>query len=128
MRNFLFRGKTTAKPEIWVYGSLIYQDEYCLIRYWNGDNFRFEEYLVNPDTVSMFTGYVDCNEVKIFEGDVVATEFGRLCKVVWKQNPSMNGWDLVPLETDHAAPGELGLWYKENLEVVWNALNEYAKD
>ena len=68
--NTLFRGKRTDNGK-WVYGSPIFQDAYTLIRFWNSEEFKFEEYLVVPETVSQFTVTTDKNNKNIFEGDVV---------------------------------------------------------
>ena len=69
MREILFRGKTEDGE--WVYGSPIFQDGYVLIRFWNSEEFEFEEYLVIPETISEFTSLTDKNGKKIFEGDIV---------------------------------------------------------
>ena len=68
--NTLFRGKRTDNGE-WVYGTPIFQDAYTLIRFWNSEEFKFEEYLVAPETVSQYTVTIDKNNKRIFEGDVV---------------------------------------------------------
>ena len=70
MREILFRGKRTDNGE-WAYGSPVFQDGYVLIRFWNGEEFEFEEYLVSPETISEFSGFTDKNGKKIFEGDIV---------------------------------------------------------
>ena len=70
MREYLFRGKRTDNDE-WVYGSPIFQDGYVLIRFWNGEEFEYEEYLVAPESVGEWTGLIDNNAKKIFEGDIV---------------------------------------------------------
>lgn len=82
MREYLFRGKTDRGT--WVYGSLIKVSNYCCILqeddgsnydypYLDGDLGTIDGYAtpVDPNTVSQFTGMIDKNGDKIFEGDVV---------------------------------------------------------
>lgn len=86
-REILFRGfheNKNGKDKIcigtqwfagkWVYGTPIYQDGYVLIRFWNSEEFEFEEYLVLPETVSEYTGIEDREHAKIFEDDIIETQ------------------------------------------------------
>ena len=104
MREILFRGKRVSAGE-WVYGSPIFQDGYVLIRFWNSEEFEYEEYLVIPESVTEFTGLTDKNGKKIFEGDVV--------KGLFLHSLPVNG--LVTFRD-----GAFGLlWYRGETEMFW---------
>lgn len=71
-----------------------------------------------PNTVCQYIGIDDKNKKEIYEGDIVRTNSGRLCKVVWFSSPQYQGRDLVPIETKNPTPKEWNLW--EDLEIVGN--------
>lgn len=71
MREILFRGKNQAFE--WEYGYLIYSEHED--RYYIGTMELLTP--VIPETVGEWTGCVDVNGVKIFEGDIVSIKIPK---------------------------------------------------
>lgn len=95
----------------WIYGYLA--DE----NYINSPELE-GEFLVDKDTVGHYIGVDDKNGKEIYEGDIVRTNSGRLCKVVWFSSLQYQGWDLEPVETKNPPPKQRELW--KDLEVIGN--------
>lgn len=132
MREILYRAKPYSDK--WCYGYYAKKRDYADMEAhyiitvddsvpWKHD--FFEEHIVDPETIGQFTGKLDKHNKKIFEGDIVRTKFGRLCKVIWFESRMQAGWDLEPVNTKvnvyyTMAPDTYDLWKSENLEIVGN--------
>lgn len=98
MREFLFRAKKYNKSVFdetdWVYGSLIdsgNHEQVCIYPWFNGASTMSVRRLVyasmetvRPETICEFTGKLDKNKKKIFEGDIFQLEDDIFAVVIFK--------------------------------------------
>ena len=105
MREILFRGKRTDNGE-WIYGDLIQNVDCLKIREQEKSIRKIaKSYEIDPKTVGQFTGLLDKNGKKIFEGDIVrlTDEHNEMewTAVVAFGNPNGDynwGWQLNAIE------------------------------
>lgn len=123
MREILFRGKVTDGS--WIYGNYIYAPGNVEVHSICDPDFPYDWYEVNRHTLEQYTGLIDKNDTKIFEGDIVRTKYGRLCIVAWFSSDACVGWDLIPVDTvenicHKKCSDSYDIYKKDNLEVIGN--------
>jgi uncharacterized phage protein (TIGR01671 family) len=81
MREIEFRGMHSHMFSCWVYGYLV-DENYINDKRDMGDGEYLGEMLIDPKTVGQFTGLLDKNGTKIFEGDIVREMDTTYCRLV----------------------------------------------
>ena len=82
MRDIEFRGKTFTNN--WIFGSFVSSENLPPAIYFEvGEKYkRFDWGVVRHETVGQYTGLLDRNKVKIFEGDIVRVSLYDNSKIV----------------------------------------------
>ena len=95
MREILFKAKRLSDGK-WVEGNLFLSDDKkCQICI--GTPIIRICYDVDPATVCQYTGLKDKNGEMIFEGDIVKLRTGRVCKIEYRSNNCVLGFDLTAI-------------------------------
>jgi uncharacterized phage protein (TIGR01671 family) len=121
MREILFRGKR-PHYESWVEGFYIHapsgrlgKNEH-LIQTVKKDGRLDILYEVYPETVGQFTGLVDKNGKRIFDGDIVAIQSGTVFEMVGRVVFDEGAFQVVDPDDTYEC-----LWYKQHeMEVLGN--------
>jgi len=76
MRTIKFRGQSKFTTHKWLYGSyLVLGDKHYILPI---DDKMLCNHEVIPETVCQFTGFLDMNDVEIYEKDVVSCWHGAI--------------------------------------------------
>jgi uncharacterized phage protein (TIGR01671 family) len=129
MRKILFRAKRKADRK-WIYGLPvcgIFTKEQTITHIDTETQEYDSPYEIIPETLCQYIGREDKNGKPIFEGDVVRTQYGRTCSVVWFNSSVFIGWDLYALEDKHQCPDDR-VWDSRYLEVIGNIFDGWETD
>lgn len=136
-REILFRGKRRHRPNKWIYGFPIKRSFAAAI----SSNNDFQYYPVYPKTIGQYTGFKDCNGIKIFEHDIVAIysigediirnnpicKFHKIIDSIWYAKRKFCGYEQIAFLN--------GSWFsfkktedcKSRTSLSWQIENQYCE-
>ena len=117
MREIQFRGKDKSTGK-WVYGDLTHT--MGVTNTGLRPRVMVGGYEVYEDSVGQYIGLEDKYGKKIYDGDIVKTKYGRLCRVYYFISPSHICIDLKPMECENEKPDDYEVFKSKNLEIVGN--------
>lgn len=122
-REILFRGKID-KNDNWVYGSLNNTDpQFPEIMYCD-KNWNVHSHLIKPETIGQFTGLIDKNGTKIFEGDICKyynqIDYDGICVIENWNTSFVANWIGGTIKAHHLITSMFYLSCGKEFEVIGN--------
>jgi uncharacterized phage protein (TIGR01671 family) len=120
MREILFRAKQHYTKE-WLYGAVVKDGDECLITVGEPDGlYKQKMTVVEESTVGQFTGLVDRNGKRIFEGDILLTN-GMDGKLLWVSyfDDEEAQFDFCPLGHEYCSTHN-ELYYSSKRQIIGN--------
>ena len=123
MREILFRGKVTDGN--WIYGNYIYAPNNMEIHSICDPNFPYDWYEIDQYTLGQYTGLVDRNNKRVFEGDICKFREWENGEMIWigmvryeHQQFIISGGPNKECQTPFYLP--MSRFISRNIEVIGN--------